>query len=176
MGSFLNKQPQIRARAWVHVSAAVIGDVILGEDSSVWPQAVIRGDVNSISIGDRTNIQDGSIIHVTHQSEYHPEGFPTILGNDITIGHKVILHGCTIGDCCLIGMNSCVMDGVVIEPNVMVAAGSLVTPNKTLQSGYLWMGSPARCIRPLTEAELEHLAYSARHYVKLKNQYLLTGN
>lgn len=168
---FGNQHPNIHANTWIDDSAVIIGDVTIGADSSIWPLAVLRGDVNSISLGHRTNIQDGSIIHVTHRGKYHPDGYPTILGNEVTVGHKVILHGCTIGNQCLIGMGCCIMDGVVLEPHVLLGAGSLVPPNKTLQGGHLWMGSPARCIRPLTEDELELLAYSADHYVKLKNQY-----
>lgn len=168
---FKNKHPTLAENAWVDDTAVIIGDVTLGADSSIWPLAILRGDVNSIVIGERTNIQDGSIIHVTHQGKYHPGGYATLLGNEVTVGHKVILHGCTIGDQCLIGMGCSILDGVVIESQVLLGAGSLVTPNKTLTSGHLWMGTPAKCIRPLTEEELEKLSYSAEHYVKLKNQY-----
>jgi carbonic anhydrase/acetyltransferase-like protein (isoleucine patch superfamily) len=168
---FSNSHPNINATAWIDDSSLIIGDVTLGADSSIWPMAVVRGDVNSISIGQRTNIQDGSIIHVTHRGQHHPEGFATILGDEVTVGHQVVLHGCTISNRCLIGMKCCIMDGAVLEPQVLLGAGSLVTPNKVLRGGYLWMGSPARCIRELTEEELDFFAYSAEHYVKLKNQY-----
>jgi carbonic anhydrase/acetyltransferase-like protein (isoleucine patch superfamily) len=163
--------PVIDASAYIDQSAQVIGDVVIGEHSSVWPQAVIRGDIHQIRIGDRSNIQDGSILHVTHDSEYTPGGFALHIGNDVTVGHAVILHGCHIGNQCLIGMGSIIMDGVVVEPEVMLAAGSLVSPGKTLESGYLWKGRPARRVRELTEQEHQYLLYAARHYVKLKNSY-----
>jgi len=164
--------PVIASRVYVHPSAQIIGDVVLGDDVSVWPSAVIRGDVNSIRIGTGSNVQDLSVLHVSHKSSWDPAGAPLIVGSNVTIGHKVILHGCTIGDECLIGMGAIIMDKVIVEPRVLIGAGSLVPEGKVLESGYLYLGSPARRIRPLTEQELAHFTYSARHYIRLKNNYL----
>lgn len=133
---------------------------------------VIRGDVNSVSIGARTNIQDGSVLHVTHKSSYNPDGNPLVIGEDVTVGHKVMLHGCTIGNRVLVGMGSIVLDGATIEDDVMIGAGSLVPQNKRLESGYLYLGSPVKQIRPLKDTELEGLRYSANNYVKWKDEYL----
>jgi carbonic anhydrase/acetyltransferase-like protein (isoleucine patch superfamily) len=169
--AFQGIQPTIPVSAFVDDSAVVIGDVTLGEDCSVWPTAVIRGDVNSIRIGARTNIQDGTVIHVTHDGPHSPGGAATSVGDDVTVGHKVILHACAIGDRVLVGMGAVVMDEVVVEPDVVIGAGSLVTPGKTLASGHLYVGSPARQVRPLTEREREHLVYSADHYVKLARRH-----
>jgi carbonic anhydrase/acetyltransferase-like protein (isoleucine patch superfamily) len=167
--------PEIAASAYVDDMALVAGDVVIGEDSSVWPMCVLRGDVNSIRIGQASNIQDGSVLHVTHRSEANPEGHALVVGDRVTVGHKVILHGCTIGNDCLIGMGSTVMDGVVIEERVLLGAGSLVPPGKTLESGYLYLGNPVRRARPLRKAELEYFEYSARHYVRLKDEYREPG-
>jgi len=163
--------PQIHESAYVDESAQVIGRVCIGEDSSVWPMAVIRGDIHDIRIGKRSNIQDGSVLHVTHDSRFQPGGCALDIGSDVTVGHGVILHGCTIGGSSLIGMGSTVMDEAVIESNVMLAAGSLVSPGKLLKSGYLYIGQPAVRARELTSEETEYLLYASRHYVKLKNQY-----
>jgi carbonic anhydrase/acetyltransferase-like protein (isoleucine patch superfamily) len=168
---FENHEPVIAASAWIDETAVVIGDVHIGDASSVWPLAVARGDIHSIRIGDRTNIQDGSILHVTHDSEYSPAGFALQLGNDITIGHQVVLHGCTIHDKCLVGMGSVVMDGAVLDEGVMLGAGSLVTPGQELHGGYLWHGRPARQVRQLTDREKEYLIYAAAHYVRLADRY-----
>lgn len=170
--SFEQHTPQIGERCLIASNSEVIGDVILGEDCSVWPATIIRGDVNAIRIGCGSNFQDGSVLHVTHASEYHTQGAALQVGNRVTVGHKVILHGCSIGDTCLIGMGSIVMDDVIIESRVILGAGSLVTPGKRLQSGYLYLGSPCRKIRPLTDGELTSLDYSAQHYIRLKNRYL----
>lgn len=166
--------PQVAASAYVDASAQVIGRVTLGEDVSIWPMTVVRGDVNVITIGNGTNVQDSSVLHVTHPYPDVPEGYGLRIGENVTIGHKVVLHGCTVGDFCLIGMGAIVMDGAVLEPKVLLGAGSLVSPGKTLQSGYLWLGSPARKVRALTQKELDWLQYSASHYIKLKNDYLQT--
>lgn len=163
--------PKIHPTAYVDETALLIGQVTLEEDSSVWPMAVIRGDINSIHIGKRSNIQDSTVIHVTHAGKHNPQGFATYVGDDVTVGHRCILHGCTIQDRCLIGMGVCLMDGVVVESNVIVGAGSLVSPGKILESGYLWLGSPARRVRPLNEKELEFLIYSSSYYVQLKNKH-----
>jgi carbonic anhydrase/acetyltransferase-like protein (isoleucine patch superfamily) len=168
--------PTVPASAFVAEDAAVIGKVTLGEDVSIWPMTVVRGDVNVITIGNRTNIQDGSVLHVTHDHPDIPGGHGLTIGRNVTVGHRVILHGCTVEDDTLIGMGAVVMDGAVIKSNVLLGAGSLVTPGKVLESGHLWLGSPARKIRPLTQKELDWIAYSAGHYVKLKNDYLGSGD
>lgn len=164
--------PQVAATAYVDPSAQVIGKVTVGEDVSIWPMTVVRGDVNLISIGKGTNVQDASVLHVTHPYPEVPDGYRLQIGENVTIGHKVVLHGCTVGDYCLIGMGAIVMDGAVLEPKVFLGAGSLVAPGKTLQGGFLWLGSPARKVRALTQNELDWLQYSATHYIKLKNDYL----
>lgn len=163
--------PDIHPNAYVDESALVIGDVVLGDNSSVWPFTVIRGDVNRIRIGANTNIQDNSVLHVSHEGPYNPGGHALTVGDNVTVGHRVILHGCTVQNDCLIGMGATIMDGAIIHPNSLVGAGSLVTPNKELESGYLWMGSPVRKVRALTDQELESIAYSAQHYVRLKNRH-----
>jgi carbonic anhydrase/acetyltransferase-like protein (isoleucine patch superfamily) len=168
---YLGISPRIAASAYVDASAMVIGDVTIGEDASLWPMVVARGDVNSIEIGARTNIQDGSILHVSHDSEFAPGGFPLRIGADITVGHQVILHGCRIEDGCLIGMGATVMDGAILRSGVLLGAGSLVPPGQDLEGGFLWVGSPARRVRALREQELAFLEYSPKHYVELKNQY-----
>jgi carbonic anhydrase/acetyltransferase-like protein (isoleucine patch superfamily) len=168
---FEKHTPKIAASAFIDEMAVVIGDVEIGEDVSVWPASVIRGDVNSIRIGAKTNIQDGSVLHVTHDSEYAPGGYPLLIGEGVTVGHKVILHACTIGDYCLVGMGSTVLDGAVLEDKVMLGANSLVSPGKVLESGYLYLGSPAQKVRKLKPGELAWLEYSAAHYVVLKNRY-----
>ena len=164
--------PKQGDRVMIDSSSVVIGDVRMGDDVSIWPLVAIRGDVNYVSIGARTNIQDGSVLHVTHKSSYNPEGNPLIVGEEVTVGHKVMLHGCTIGNRVLVGMGSILLDGAVIEDEVMIGAGSLVPQNKRLESGFLYLGSPVKLIRPLTEAEKEGLKYSANNYVKWKNDYL----
>ena len=164
--------PKQGDRVMIDSSSVVIGDVRMDDDVSIWPLVAIRGDVNYVSIGARTNIQDGSVLHVTHKSSYNPEGNPLIVGEEVTVGHKVMLHGCTIGNRVLVGMGSILLDGVVVEDEVMIGAGSLVPQNKRLESGFLYLGSPVKQIRPLTEAEKEGLRYSANNYVKWKNDYL----
>ena len=169
--SFENIVPRIAASAYVDESALVIGDVTLGEDVSLWPNVVARGDVNSIRVGARTNIQDGTILHVSHDSEFAPGGFPLQIGADITVGHQAILHGCTVEDRCLIGIAATVLDGAIVRSGVIVGAGSLVPPGHDLEGGYLWVGSPARRARELRESEVAFLNYSAGHYVELKNRH-----
>lgn len=163
--------PSIASSAWIHPSAQIIGEVALGEDASIWCNAVIRGDVNRIVIGAGTNIQDLSMLHVSHKSEWDPAGAPLTIGARVTIGHSVILHGCTIGDECLVGMGSIIMDKAVLEPRVLLGAGSLVPEGKTLQGGYLYLGRPAKPLRPLTPDELAYFDYSARHYIELARSY-----
>ena len=167
--------PDIKQNVYVDEQASVIGDVLLGDDVSVWPMAVIRGDVNYIRIQAKTNIQDGSVLHVTHEAP-HQTGYPLIIGEGVTIGHNVVLHGCTIEDYCLIGMGSTILDGAILQKNVLLGAGSLVTPGKILESGYLWMGSPAQKKRPLTVAEIANFKYSADHYIEVKNQFIGVGS
>ena len=169
---YQGKLPQFAPDAFIDESAVVIGDVEIGSESSVWPQSVIRGDVNYIRIGSRTNIQDSCVLHVTHKSHYNPSGYPLILGDDITVGHKVILHACEIRDHCLIGMGAIVMDAAVVEPRTILAAGSLVPGGKVLEGNSLWRGAPARRVRALTDREIESLDYSAGNYVKLAREYL----
>jgi carbonic anhydrase/acetyltransferase-like protein (isoleucine patch superfamily) len=159
-------------RVYVDPAAVVIGQVSLGDDSSVWPAAVIRGDVNVIHVGARTSVQDGSVLHVTHDGPYSPGGHSLTVGDEVTVGHRVVLHGCSIGNRCLIGMGAIVMDGVVVEDEVIIGAGALVTPGSRCQGRSVYVGSPARRVRALSEAETGHLAYSADWYVKVKNQYL----
>lgn len=168
---FENHMPKIHDTAYIDPQSCVIGDVVIGKNSSVWPMTVIRGDVHSISIGSDTNIQDGSILHVTHKSTFDVDGGPLNIGNGVTVGHGVILHACTIGDYCLIGMGATVMDKCVIEHHAMIGAGSVVPPNKRVKTGELWVGNPARKARDLTEEEMANLEYSANHYVKIKNKY-----
>lgn len=168
--------PQLAPGAWVHPRATVIGEVELGADSSVWPGAVIRGDVNSISIGDATNIQDGSVLHVSHKTPNDPLGGQLRIGARVTVGHTVILHACTIQDACLIGMGSIILDHALVKTHVLLGAGSLVPEGRVLESGYLYLGSPAKQIRLLSEAELAYFDYSARHYVELARSYQHTDS
>lgn len=169
---FQKKFPNLGERVYIDPMSTVIGDVTLGNDVSVWPMAVIRGDVNSITIGDACSIQDGAVLHVTHDGPYTPGGKALVIGKGNTIGHQAILHACTIDDYCLIGMGAIVLDGVHIERQVMIGAGSLIAPGKRLESGYLYLGNPAKAVRKLSSKEMEQLVYSAEHYVRLKNKYL----
>lgn len=164
--------PMLGHNTFVDDSAVVIGDVKIGDDSSIWPLTVIRGDMHKIRIGSRTSIQDGSILHITHAGPFNPDGFPLIIGDEVTVGHQAMLHGCTIGNRILIGMGSTVMDGAVIEDEVILGAGSLVAPGKTLESGYLYVGRPAKQLRALTEKERSFFSYTAGNYVKLKDEHL----
>jgi carbonic anhydrase/acetyltransferase-like protein (isoleucine patch superfamily) len=172
--AFEGVRPTLGARVYVDPAALAIGRVALGGDVSLWPMAVARGDVNTIMIGKRTNVQDATVIHVDHDGPYTPGGLPAVIGADVTIGHQCLIHACTIGDRCLIGMGAIVMDGATIEDDVLLAAGSLVSPGKRLQSGFLYRGRPARQVRKLTMEDLDKLRYSADHYVRLKETYLQT--
>ena len=165
--NFQNHTPSVHATAFVDPTALVIGQVTIGAQSSIWPMTVVRGDINVISIGGRTNIQDGSILHVTHDGEFSPGGAKLTIGNDVTVGHSVVLHACTLEDTCLIGIGSVVLDNAVVHTHAMVGAGSLVTSGKELEGGYLWMGRPVKKIRELSAREIEYLSYSARHYVNV---------
>jgi carbonic anhydrase/acetyltransferase-like protein (isoleucine patch superfamily) len=169
---FNDKQPLIGKSVYIDDSAVVIGDVTLGDDVSIWPTTVIRGDVESIKIGAGSNVQDGCVLHVSHAGRFSPQGHPLIIGKGVTIGHRAVVHACTIGDYCLIGIGAIIMDDAVLEDYVMLGAGSLVSPRKRLESGYLYVGSPAKQTRPLTESEKEFLEYSAQQYVQLKNAHL----
>lgn len=170
--SYLNTTPQVADSCYIDPMAVVVGDVILAENVSVWPFAVIRGDVNHIHIGRNSNIQDHAMLHVSHKKADQPEGSPLVIGENVTIGHHVTLHGCTIGNRVLIGINSIILDNVVIPDDVMIGAGTLVPPNKVLESGWLYVGSPAKKLRPLTEKEIAFLPYSAQNYVKVSRNYL----
>jgi carbonic anhydrase/acetyltransferase-like protein (isoleucine patch superfamily) len=170
--SFGGHTPSFGEKVFVDPSAVVLGDVVLGDDVSVWPQVAIRGDMHRIRIGDRTSVQDGTVLHITHAGPYNDGGWPLIIGSDVIIGHNATLHGCTLGDRVLIGMGATVMDGAVIENDVVIAAGALVTPGKRLASGFLYAGSPAREVRPLSEREMSYFCYSAGNYVKLKDQHI----
>ncbi len=172
---FLEHTPVLGERVFIDPSAVVLGDVQLGDDSSVWPLVVIRGDMHRIRIGQRSSVQDGSVLHITHAGPYNPDGYPLTIGDDVTIGHKALLHGCTVGNRVLIGMGAIVMDGAVIEDEVVLGAGSLVPPGKRLASGYLYVGSPAKQARPLSDKEREYFRYTAANYVKLKDQHLQQG-
>ena len=169
--SFEDCTPEIAESAFVDNSAVVTGTVVIGADSSVWPMCSIRGDIHSIRIGERTNIQDGSILHVTHDSEFAPGGNALSIGDDVTVGHNAVVHACTVEDMCLIGMGSVILDGAIVRKGAMVGAGSLVSPGKEIEGGYLWLGSPARRARELTEKEMAFLQYSSSHYVDLKNRH-----
>ena len=164
--------PQIAESAFVDDSAVVTGNVVIGADSSIWPMCSVRGDIHFIRIGERTNIQDGCILHVSHDSEFAPGGYPLSIGDDVTVGHNAVVHACTIEDMCLIGMGSVLLDGAVVKAGVIVGAGSLVPPGKELDSGYLWLGSPVKRMRELTDTERAFLEYSATHYVDLKNRHM----
>lgn len=170
--AFKNITPTFNDTVYIDETALLAGDIHLGEDSSIWPLVAARGDVNIIRIGARTNIQDGTVLHVSRKSKKHPEGFPLIIGDDVTVGHKCMLHGCIIGNRVLVGMGTIVMDGVVVEDDVFIGAGSLVTPNKRLESGYLYVGNPAIKKRALHDHEKAFLAESATNYALLKNEYM----
>ncbi|MDO9012441.1 MAG: gamma carbonic anhydrase family protein [Gallionella sp.] len=174
LSSYLNSMPVLGNRVYLHPSCQVIGDVTIGDDSSIWCNTVLRGDVNRIAIGRGSNIQDLTMGHVSHKTPEKPDGSPLIIGDYVTVGHAVILHGCTIGNDCLIGMGSIIMDDVVIPDRVMIGAGSLVSPGKVLESGMLYMGRPAKAVRVLTVDEIAYLRYSAEHYLRVKNNYLNT--
>lgn len=164
--------PTLGKGVYIDDSSILVGDIVLGDDVSIWPLVAARGDVNFIRIGARTNIQDGSVLHLSRSSKSKPEGSPLIIGDDVTVGHKVMLHGCTLGNRILVGMGAIVMDDVIVEDEVIIGAGSLVPPGKKLQSGYLYVGSPVKQARPLNDAEKAFLSESAANYVVLKSEYL----
>ncbi len=164
-------EPRLGERVMIDPTALVIGDVEIGDDSSIWPMTVVRGDMHRIRIGARSSIQDGSVLHITHAGPFNRDGWPLSIGDDVTVGHKAVLHGCTIGNRVLVGIGSIVMDGAVVQDDVVIGANTLVPPGKTLQSGYLYTGSPARQSRPLSDREMNYFCYSANNYVKLKESY-----
>jgi len=170
--TFNKISPSLGKRVFVDPAAVVIGDVVLGDDCSVWPCAVIRGDMHRIRIGDRTSVQDGSVLHITHAGKFNADGCPLIIGDDVTIGHSVNLHGCTIGNRVLVGIASTILDGAVVEDDVVIGAGTLVPPGKVLKSGFMYMGSPSKEIRPLKESEKAFFLYSSQNYVDLKDSFL----
>ncbi|WP_448550119.1 gamma carbonic anhydrase family protein [Thalassotalea fusca] len=170
--SFQGSSPVIGLRTYIDVTSVLVGDITIGDDTSIWPLCAARGDVNKITIGQRTNVQDGTILHVTRRSKNNPEGFPLTIGDDVTIGHHCMLHGCTLGNRILVGMGAIIMDGAVVEDDVFIGAGTLVPPNKTLRSGYLYVGNPMKEARPLRDEEISFLKQSAVNYVELKDDYL----
>lgn len=169
--SFEGKHPQIGEAAWIDESAIVIGDVKIGPRTSIWPLCVVRGDIHRIEIGADTNIQDGTILHVSHDSRFLPGGVPIAIHDHVTVGHQAVLHGCEIKHHCLIGIGARVLDEAVLEPHTIVGAGSLVPPGKVLESGYLWVGTPVKRLRPLTDQDMEYLDYVAGHYVTLAGRH-----
>lgn len=173
--TYQNMTPKLGNAVFVDPSAVVLGDVELGDDVSVWPLTVIRGDMHRIRIGSRTSVQDGSVLHITHAGPFNPDGFPLIIGDDVTIGHQAMLHGCTIGSRVLVGMGAMVMDGAIVEDDVIIGAGSLVPPGKTLKSGRLYVGRPVKEVRELTEKEMKFFTYTAGNYVKLKDKHIAEG-
>ncbi|MGR8929182.1 MAG: gamma carbonic anhydrase family protein [Gammaproteobacteria bacterium] len=173
--AFNDKQPIFGNKVYIDPSAIVIGDVNIEDDVSIWPTSVVRGDVESIHIGAGSNVQDGSVLHVSHAGDYSPTGHKLVIGEGVTIGHRAVVHGCTIGKYCLIGIGAIVMDGAILKDYVMLGAGALVPPGKKLESGHLYVGAPAKPVRTLNDSEKSFLKYSYQHYVHLKNQYL-AGN
>jgi len=169
---YLDIAPSIHPSVFVHPSSVIVGAVSLSEDVSIWPLVAARGDVNYISIGKRTNVQDGTVLHVSRPTASNPPGYPLVIGDDVTVGHKCMLHGCRLGSRILVGMGAIIMDGVNVEDDVFIGAGTLVPPGKTLESGFLFVGNPVVKKRPLTQSEIEFLSLSASNYVLLKNQYL----
>jgi carbonic anhydrase/acetyltransferase-like protein (isoleucine patch superfamily) len=170
--SYKGHAPIIADNCFIDPSAIVIGDVVLGNDCSVWPGAIIRGDMHRIRIGSKTNVQDNAVLHITHASHFNPDGWPLMIGEEVTIGHAATLHGCILGNRILVGIGAIILDGAVVEDDVMIGAGTLVPPGKILTSGHLYVGNPCRQARPLRNKEKEFFSYSAQNYVNLKNDYL----
>lgn len=173
--SFHGYTPEIHPGAWVDPAAQVIGHVTLGRDASIWPGAIVRADMHPIRIGERSNIQDGALLHVTHDDQYTLGGFGLIIGNDVTIGHGAVLHGCSVQDAALIGMRATILDGTLVKRHAFVGAGAVVTQGRIVGEGELWLGNPARCVRLLTQDEIQNIYYAAKQYVRLKARYLAPG-
>ncbi|MBL4855834.1 MULTISPECIES: gamma carbonic anhydrase family protein [Idiomarina] len=171
--SYCEYEPVIGERVYLDPSSVIVGNITIGDDSSVWPMVAARGDVNRITIGKRSNIQDGTVLHVTRKSKANPDGHPLVIGDEVTVGHHCMLHGCKLGNRILVGMSAVIMDDVVIEDDVIIGAGSLVPPGKRLESGYLYVGSPVEKKRRLNSGETSFLSQSAQNYVDLKDDYLL---
>lgn len=174
--SYRGITPTIADQVYIDDSSILVGDITIGSDASIWPLVAARGDVNHIIIGERSNIQDGTVLHVTRKSEHNPDGNPLIIGDDVTVGHLCMLHGCSLGNRILVGMGSIIMDGAVVEDDVFIGAGTVVPPNKVLKSGYLYVGNPMKQARPLKDSENAFLKQSAINYVELKNDYLVEGS
>ncbi len=170
--SYRGIAPQLGDDVYIDPQSCVIGDVRLADNTSIWPMAVVRGDVNFITIGARSNVQDGSVLHVNRITEKSPDGCPLIIGDDVTIGHKAVLHGCVIHDRVLVGMGAIILDGAIVESDVIVAAGAVVPPRKRLASGYIYVGNPVKQGRALTEDERAFFVQSSANYVLLKNEFL----
>ena len=165
--SFGGKVPRIDPSAFVAAGARLVGDVEIGPESSVWYNCVLRGDVNRIRIGARSNIQDGSVIHVDSPKPGEPEGHPTLIGDEVLVGHLAMVHGCILHDRAFVGLGAIVMDGCVIEGDAMLAAGAMLTPGKRIPSGQLWAGRPAKYVRDLSKEELQGMRAGVAHYVAL---------
>ena len=164
--SLLGKSPEIHPSAFIAENATIIGDVTIGKDSSIWYSVVIRGDVNFIRIGNRTNIQDGTVIHAAYKT------IPTIIGDNVTVGHNAIIHACELKNEAFVGMGATIMDGAVVETHTLVAAGALVPPNSKLERGFLYAGVPAKKIRKLTSEEIENIILqTAEKYILFKSWY-----
>ena len=170
--SYKGITPVIPSSVYIDESSVLVGDITIGEHSSIWPLVAARGDVNTMTIGKATNIQDGTVLHVTRKTKSNPDGYPLVIGDDVTVGHHCMLHGCTLGNRILVGMGAIIMDGAVVEDDVFIGAGALVPPNKVLQSGYLYVGQPCKPARALNKEEIAFLKISADNYVKLKDDYL----
>ncbi|WP_299020639.1 gamma carbonic anhydrase family protein [uncultured Photobacterium sp.] len=170
--SYKGNYPTLAPSTYVDASAILVGSVTLEADASIWPLVAARGDVNDITIGARSNIQDGTVLHVSRKTPDQPEGHPLIIGEDVTVGHKAMLHGCQVGNRVLVGMGTIILDSAIIEDDIIIGAGSLVPPGKRLKSGYLYIGSPVKQARPLSVKERAFLSVSADNYVRLKNEYL----
>jgi len=164
--------PTLGERVYIDPAATVIGNVTLGDDVSVWPGAVVRGDMHRITVGNRSNIQDTAVLHITHASDFNPGGWPLTIGENVIVGHGAILHGCSLGDYILVGNGAIINDGAVVENEVIIGAGTVVPPGKHLESGNLYVGNPCRLLRPVSDEERAFFSYSPGNYVKLKDQYL----
>ena len=169
--SFDGKTPSVDPTAFVAPGARLIGDIAIGPEASIWYNCVLRGDVNAIRIGARTNIQDGSVIHVDSPREDHESGFPTIIGEEVLIGHLAMVHGCFLRDRAFVGLGAIVMDGCEIEGDAMLAAGAMLTPGKRIPTGQLWAGRPAKYVRDLSDADLAGMRAGVAHYVDLARRH-----